>query len=1504
LALPASGTRHLFANTTLLKTGYNEPLLRVLTDNRYRIPQWLSIERPVAGDKCVHGISGPECQYAATTEQQDYPMTADQYDALIASWAVDEQKCGEGALSANQINTASSNYNNPFTGSAYNDCGHDTYLTVIDGMLYAPVEGTYRFSTNGDDAVEFWLNGQRVSWWYGGHGRRTGTASDNAAYIGAQSTGNNGEITLAAGWYPFEFRHFEKSGEDNYQLLWERPGSSWEVVPVGHFSLAGDPGETPSIRTWKTVRTLPASVRTDYEVRVEVCNASALEPNCRLYASGNYKPVGLLHNYGEDDRMLFGLLSGAYRDGKNIAGGVLRKNVESFSNEVDVTTGQFSSTEGIVRTLDQFRIVDFNSSQTYQYNGGWLTSASLSSGTYASKFPDWGNPVGEMMYETLRYFSGKSQPTPEFMPVLTSGRERVTLRDDVGLGYMDLPAPEWTDPLADKPWCTACAKLVISDVNPSYDTQYIPGSAFSSFVGDVDGLNASEEADAIWQAEHGDVVRQHFIGQAGDDYDGAPTEKPVSGLGNIRGLSPAEPTKEGGYYSAAVARFGYENDIRPEMEGKQTIQTFSVALASPLPEIKIPVNGRVITIVPFAKSVSGSSINGSRGAFQPTNTIVDFFVETFANTDPEGSDRDMDVNNGLPYVKFMLNFEDVEQGADHDMDAMVSYELKANSDHTLSVSLTSVYAAGGIEQHMGYIISGTNQDGVYLEVRDCDTANSTGAAGCSGNSPSTVTRYYLDTPPGAQPGECASTTPSGACQADLPLYASRVFTPGDTSGATLLNNPLWYAAKYGSSGNDGLQEGETSPNYFLVTNASTLERQLANAFQSILDRTGSSAAVSFNTSTLNADSSVFLVIFNSHRWSGKLFRYALNPLDGSVAPLPQWEAASVLDQRELLTDPRTILTRSSAGPIPFKWDVLDESQKADLRSGLSGADVDAQAQARLDYLRGDRTHEGGGYQFRVRSSRLGDIVHSNPVFVGQPSMGWPSQPPFPGVEVDSEGNVIPGTDNRYQTWSTSVKDRTSVLYVGGNDGMLHAFRAEDGKELLAYIPSNLFSTVEGEGLNALTRADYAHRYYVDLTPVISDVWINDPATNQDQWKTVLIGGQRAGGRGLFALDVTEPDAFSDDAAVNTVLWEFTDADLGHTFSEPTVCLTNAGDWVAVMGNGYNDTGAGEAQLFVLKLEGGMDGTWGAEDFWKISTQSGDAVNRNGLSTPSVIDLDGNGTCDRVYAGDLDGNLWAFDLDSMSIPYTQKVGSVYVPVPLFTAAADQAITVRPQVIKHPEITNAPAPNVLVYFGTGQYLVDEDKNSTTQQTFYAVWDRGEGTVASSSLVEQALEAGFDPAYRVMTDNAVEYGASSAVQRDYGWYFDLPASGERVVTHPVVRGSFVYFNTLVPSSDPCSYGGDGWTMALPLATGGRASNQAFDINDDGKIDEQDWVDSETIADAPPAGLEFMYGIPAESVFLGNYQYTPGSQTSDGEGIQVRRVENLTGDSTGRLSWQEILR
>ncbi len=817
LNLPDAGTRHLFASTTLSDNG--NPLLRVLPNNTHRIWEWVAKERPVADNSL-----------ATTGNYDSYPLSHAEYETLVSQFANTGHQQGSGTPANGRIDGSG----NPYGASEY-------YLNIFKGKINVSTAGTYEFAVDGDDAVEVMIDGNLVAYYYGGHGD-------------CGCTTHSGSIYLASGDHTVEFRHQERSGSDNYYLHWKGADSTnlWEIVPTAKFNNL--------IQTTYNVNS--ASSITDYQVRVKVCDSAiGLEPNCQQYPDGNYKPAGLLQRHGESlwdattssykpPKMYFGLMTGSYAN--NTSGGVLRKKMGNISDEIETNSnGVFkTSVEGIIHTINKLRIYGFNyGDYSYNLNCGWIVDQPITEG----QCRNWGNPIGEIMYESLRYFGGNTGAT--------TGFDYSGATDD---SIIDLPQDTWNNPYKKSDGgFDSCAKpfmLVLSDINPSYDSDKLPGvdSHFGGGItSDLPGLNVSTEAAAISTMEG--ISGNKYIGQSGATTDSMCSVKSVSGLDSIRGLCPEEPTKLGSYYSASVAKYGHTTDINTTAtaDGDQKVTTYSIGLASPLPRIEFKLgpgpdkDKKLITLVPLGKSVGGYGITSD---FYPTNTIVDFFVETLTPT----------------YGKFRINYEDVEQGADHDMDAIVLYEYQLVKDDGVTnaatvdeaakvkITLNSIYAAGSIIQHLGYIISGTTADQPYLEVRDLDTA-----AGSDVHA-------SFDT--GGTP---------------LPLTATRIFTPSSTGGATaanLLPNPLWYAAKWGAYeekdpikpsdplynpakvGPDKKEEWDKDNDgvpdtYFYVTNPLKLEEQLSKSFADILRRTTSGTAASVISGSRSGEGAIYQSVF-------------------------------------------------------------------------------------------------------------------------------------------------------------------------------------------------------------------------------------------------------------------------------------------------------------------------------------------------------------------------------------------------------------------------------------------------------------------------------------------------------------------------------------------------------------------------------------------------------------------------------------------------------------------
>ena len=1487
LTQPTSGTHHLFANTTLLNT--TNPLLRVLQNTAFRVWEWLSIERPVAGTECATGNNvRSNCAVAGSTYWEkvpasyftnltittynttgygtNYPYSHSDFNALVTTYGISSKLFGSTSASNIDCNSSNGNCNVNSTASG----AQDNYLALISGNLVIPagMGGSFTFAVDGDDAQEVIVDGAVVASYYGPHGF-------------ANNTSHSGTISLTAGIHTLLYRMQEAQGGDGYVLWWQR--------------------------------TTPTSTMTDYVVRVDACVSGLLESECRGYPANSptaYKPVGILQQYGENDRMAFGLITGSYT--KNESGGVLRKNISSLTDEINPATGQFTSTNGIIKTIDALKIIGFGSSYSYDQNcqvpevGGPLAEG---------RCRMWGNPTAEIMYEGLRYFAGKAAPTSNFSIASSSP-------DDTSLG---LPLPAWLDPYRSTtggyPVCSRPSLFVISDINPNFDTDQLPGSYFNSFTGDMTGLNVDTLAQTIWNGEYG-ANASLFIGQSGASYDGAPTAKTATSFGNIRGLSPEEPTQRGGYYAASIGLFGKTNDLNATSTGNQKTDTFSIALASPLPRIAFPLNGHNITLVPFAKTVGGcGSVSATQGQYQPTNTIVDFYVDTITNTD--STNIDTTVNSGLPKAKFRINYEDSEYGSDHDMDAIAEYELTAKADHTLDIKVSSTYAAGSCIQHMGYVISGTSADGIYLEVRDPDTA-----AGSDVD-------YYLDTP------NTAGVT--------LPLTTTRNFSVGtNTSAAFVAHDPLWYAAKWGgfidSNDNNLLDATEwdsrdgadgVPDSYFLVTNASKLKEQLDRAFTEILARDSSASAVATNSTSLKTQSRVYQARYNSLDWSGQLLSYQLSA-SGVLASTAEWDAGVKINAQNPTTG-RVIITKGATGDgVAFDYANLTGptttagTQKNWLDKDGAGV-TDNCGPERIAYLRGDQTHEAANgvftcasststSKFRPRSTtRLGDIVNSNPWYVGAPSAGF-SDVDYPGYSAFRQGKLT----------------RKPVVYMGGNDGMLHGFDASldttsvaagvptttSGNEVLAYVPAGVFPNLSK--LSALSY-NQNHLYFVDGSPMIGDVDLTS-----SNWHTLLVGALAAGGKGFYALDITDPSLFSESNAADILLWEFNDADdtdMGYAFNLPPASLATGqakqlvrmanGKWAVIVSNGYNSS-SGKAVLYILFINDGVDGTWGASDYVKIVA---DATGGNGLSTPVPFDTNDDGYADTVYAGDLKGNMWKFligpnssDASITSTSSTWKVA--FSGSPLFTATDSGGLA--QSIIWPPEVTLHPSGGQMILFGTGKYIEPVDKTDSHTQTFYGIWDRHivSGTPLGSratdllpqTVTESALAGGN---FRIPTNTAIYWRpvspltfpldlanctTSGCTPTHRGWYLDMPSTGERATGVPKLINQIIFFNTLIPSSTICSPG-TGWLMSLDYLNGGLPSHPIFITGGSGTFSNSDINVGGFQVGAALGGTTFIQNL--SSVDSSNIGVGVSSLTS---GDLKPILINFGSGSKGRLSWREL--
>ena len=625
------------------------------------------------------------------------------------------------------------------------------------------------------------------------------------------------------------------------------------------------------------------------------------------------------------------------------------------------------------------------------------------------------------------------------------------------------------------------------------------------------------------------------------------------------------------------------------------------------------------------------------------------------------------------------------------------------------------------------------------------------------------------------------------------------------------NLPCDAGAGYGASGISPVVDGRRMDLWHSALNSRGLfvpapnAQSLVDAFQTILDdilvqTSRPLVSIATNSSRVSTGSTVYVAGYNSAaNWSGSLAAFGLNSSTSLPNASPTWQAEALLDARTNADMAnRVVLTHNGAEGRGFNWANLSLSQQA----AIQGTDSAATGTARIGYLRGDRTLETAAGGMRVRSSRLGDIVNSNIWFTGRPTRMTIDLPGHSGFRTDNAG-------------------RAPVLWVGGNDGMLHGFNATTGQEVLAYVPAGLYGTAGSSPLRSLTQTNYAHRYYVDGSPFTGDA--NLAQTGTANWRTLLVGTLGAGGKGYFVLDVTNPANFVNPgtAASNVVLLDrtaTTDPDIGHIFAPPVVdeltlsrseqivrvndAGTSSARWAVILGNGFNSTNQ-RPVLLVQYLDG-------ARELRSIPvTGAGYAGQGNGLGAPRTVDLNGDGKVDMVYAGDLRGNLWKFDLTSRT-PSDWSVS--FSGNPLFTTSTPQPITTAPIWKVGPDGTG-----IQVLFGTGRNVTVADPGSTAVQTVYSLWDQstfaassasGSATVTvtdgtrigtgTTSLIQQTqLSAAPGAQFFMTSTNGVPYDRANPTG-PRGWYFNLPVSRERVISNPMVfEGPVVRINSVSPAS-----------------------------------------------------------------------------------------------------------
>lgn len=668
--------------------------------------------------------------------------------------------------------------------------------------------------------------------------------------------------------------------------------------------------------------------------------------------------------------------------------------------------------------------------------------------------------------------------------------------------------------------------------------------------------------------------------------------------------------------------------------------------------------------------------------------------------------------------------------------------------------------------------------------------------------------------------------------------------------------------------------------FFSADDPASLQGALNSIFTTIINSTASSSSAAANSTSISSGTVLYQAQFKSSDWSGSFNAFPVQSNGGLGAKY--WDAGVLLTDaptsgRNILSyNGSTGISFSDAGCTSVSGNTLSNSQVWYLNRD-QGLTLDNRCADRVAWLRGDSVSG-----FRSRSVTLGDIVNSDPVFSYKEDYGYSS---LPGSAAGQSS---------YNAYKSAKASKPPMIYVGANDGMLHGFRSDvsngaSGQELFAFIPNSAY-----DHIGALMDTNYGnnHKYYVDGTVTVNDAYISIPADATEKWRTILVGGLNKGGKSIYALDISNPDSMTAD----NVMWEFTDGDLGYTYSQPKIGRLNDGSWVAIFGNGYNSA-SGQASLYIVSLSTGT----------LISKLTVNGVTDNGLSTPALYDADGDKTIDYVYAGDLLGNLWKFDLTSTTVGdwgVWNKVASNNAP--LFSSGATQPIT------EMPVIGGNTAGGVNVYFGTGRYLQSSDISNVDEQTFYAVWDTmnnsNKGTVAKTSLIQQSVSAtgtvGSSDT-RTTSTNSVSYG-STASPGNRGWYINLPTAGERVISSAFLKNAGgvdrVIFITAIPSQDLCNPGSDSWLMELMAQTGGAPAHPVFDLDGDGAFGDGDNMSETSVV----SGVKSSVGMAKSIVWLDNPTSNVAIKQLPGISTNIQQISNL-GDapvvgSVNRMSWQQL--
>jgi type IV pilus assembly protein PilY1 len=591
---------------------------------------------------------------------------------------------------------------------------------------------------------------------------------------------------------------------------------------------------------------------------------------------------------------------------------------------------------------------------------------------------------------------------------------------------------------------------------------------------------------------------------------------------------------------------------------------------------------------------------------------------------------------------------------------------------------------------------------------------------------------------------------------------------------------LWHAAVNGRG------------RYFATSNANTLSNALQSALSDFSKTFGAAAGAATNSlePVLGDDNQAYIATYRTVEWSGDIEAHPLNAQTGVITTTTTtWSAQARLEA--LAAGSRNIkYMRPNKSLAAFNYTNLNTDGHGGDFSGLCSKSPAPLQCATLNaakvtlandgdnlvnFLRGDSTYEAltntTNPLYRERVVKLGDIINASPVYVKKATLKY--------------------TDAGYSTFAAGTASRRAMLYAGANDGMLHAFDATTGDEVWAFVPSYVMPN-----MYRLADTDYgnSHRSFVDGSPVVADIYTGSA------WKTILVGGLNSGGKGYYALDITDPN--------NPVgLWEFTDTNMGLTYGNPVVTKMADGTWVVAVSSGLNNAD-GVGRLYLINAATGVAVTGGT-----LSTATGTTADPSGLNKINGwVDDPTNNTAKRFYGGDMFGNLWRFDFNS---PLLYGAAVTKLATFQISSTSPQPITTKPQLTVVTASGGTKVPVIVV--ATGRYLGINDVTDTTVQSIYAIKDpltaTGWGDVRPrTDLVSQT----------VTVSGITGTGAGGTVDwaTNIGWRMDLPQSKERVTTDFLVNFNVLTVASAVPGNSVCRPSGSSWLYEISIGTG-KAAN-----------------------------------------------------------------------------------